>query len=232
MHIIIDESLGLPESVTESAFIRSPKLKKDFPLMDYLNGSKKTFSQKLPLINRGLQDELEDVDKWLKEYKEVLYVYDSFITSKESINRLKNWYFPSHKLITLDGAINKSAAIYILQRIQEQEEENILPSFIPLQRFTITNHSKFHTAPNYLKLKRKKRKKNNKYYLMDSLSKELLLTGPKEELLRKVQEMSQTKSIFIASRENLDIDLASVSFFQLEENSLPLSFDNIDIFIA
>lgn len=231
MYIIVDESLGLPENVTRSAFIRVPKLKKDRALGEYLNGSIKTFSRKLPLVKRGLQDELEDMDQWLKEYKEVFYVYDSFITSKESINRLKNWYFPNHKLVTLDGSTNKSAAIYMLQQIQESEVENIRPSFIPLQRFTITNHSNYHSPSNYLKVKRKEKKKN-KYYLMDSYSKEILLSGAKEELIRKVQEMSQTKSIFITSRENLDIDLASVSFFQLEGNSLPLRFDNIDIFIA
>ncbi|MBU8881360.1 hypothetical protein BGM26_20790 [Bacillus sp. FJAT-29790] len=204
-------------------------MKNDFSLEDFLNGSKKTISRKLPVVKRTLQDELSDIDQWLKEYKEVFYVYDSFITNKEYINRLKNWYFPHHKLITLDGATNKSTAIYLLQKIKEGER--ILPSFIPLQRFTITNHLNYISPSNYFKIN-KKRKVNNKYYLLDSFSKEVLHSGTKEELITKVQEMNQLSPIFMTSREKLDMDLASVSFFQLEEISLPLSSDYIDIFMA
>ncbi|MCM3576021.1 hypothetical protein M3172_22900 [Mesobacillus subterraneus] len=230
MHIVVDESLGIPVNLVGSATIRNPKLKKAASINDYITSGKGgMFQRSLPLIKRTLQEELDEVGAILAQQRSVLYIYDSFTTDSGVIKRLKNWYFPNEKLYILDGSENKALAVYlILEQANLADAEDIVLTG-NYKRLTITNNQKYRKASNYLALNKRKFKQ---YFLFEHNGEKPIVSGSKQGLLDEIAKHNPANMMVMASRTKLDADYKGSSFYQLEGTGLPIQSDVVDILIA
>ncbi|MBT2638892.1 hypothetical protein [Bacillus sp. ISL-39] len=230
MHIVVDESLGIPKDITGSATIRISKLKKADSLHDYISSRKGgIFQRSLPLIKRTLQEEIEEVGALLETHRSVLYIYDAFTTDSGIIKRLKNWYFPNEKLYILDGSENKALAVYLIleqANLADAEEIAFTGNY---KRLTVVNNQKYRKPSNYLALKERKSKQ---YFLFEHTSEKPLVSGMKQGLLDEILKHNPSDMLIMASRTKLDFECQGASFYQLESTGLPVHSDVVDILIA
>jgi hypothetical protein len=230
MHIVVDESLGIPMNLVGSATIRNPKLKKADSIHDYLTSGKGgMFQRSLPLIKRSLREELDEVGVILEQYRSVLYIYDSFTTDSGVIKRLKNWYFPNEKLYILDGSENRALAVYLMREQHNLADAEDIVFTGNYKRLTITNNQKYRKASNYLALKERKFKQ---YFLFEHNGEKPIVSGSKQGLLDEIAKHNPANMMVMASRTKLDADYKGASFYQLEDTGLPIQSDVVDILIA
>lgn len=230
MHIVVDESLGIPVNLVGSATIRNPKMKKADSINDYITSGKGgIFQRSLPLIKRSLQEELDVVGSILAQHRSVLYIYDAFITDSGVIKRLKNWYFPNEKLYILDGSENRALAVYLILEQQNLADAEDIVLTGNYKRLTITNNQKYRKSSNYLALKERKFKQ---YFLFEHNGEKPIVSGSKQGLLDEIAKHNPANMMVMASRTKLDADYKGSSFYQLEGTGLPIQSDVVDILIA
>lgn len=227
MQIIMDESLGLPEGVAPNALIKKARLKNDVPLQEIVQRKDSgIFAKKIALLKQNKEMEMEEMGQYLKEYGEILYVYDPFVNDEAWIKRLRTWAYPNQKLYLLNGAENRAFTIYFLEKLKEKPFEELYHSHaLSNKKYTLTNDPRYQSS--YLVLKNLKYKQ---FYLFDCINKIKIVSGKKKELLEQFLNFP-AKEIYIASRKPLLPSNEAVKFYELQKYSLPVSADRTDIFI-
>lgn len=227
MQIIVDESLGLPNEVIDNAIIHKARLKNDSSLQEVVqkdNGG--IIAKKLALLKRDKSSEIEELDHYLAEYEEILYVYDPFIHDEGWIKRIRTWAYPNRKLFLLDGVDNRAFTIYFLEKLKEKPFEDLYHSHaVQNKKYTLTNDPKYQSS--YLVLKKLKHKQ---FHLFDGKNKTKVVSGKKKDLLEQFLNLPANE-IYIASRKPVLHSNNRVKFFELQRYSLPVSADRTDIFI-
>lgn len=230
MHIVVDESLGIPMILLGSATIRYPKLKKSDSLKNYMNSGKGgMFNRSLPLIKRTLQEELDYVGNLLETHRSVLYIYDSYTTDSGMIKRLKNWYFPNEKLYILDGSENKALAVYLVTQQDNLADADEIVLTGNYKRLTVANNPKYRKTSSYLALKGRT---SRQYFLFEHSSEKPIASASKQGLLDEIVKHNPSNVMIMASRTMLESVYKEADFYQLESTGLPVHSDVVDILIV
>jgi len=233
MKILVDQSLGLPDSCLEphGAVVRKTPLKKGESLEDVIEkGKGKVFTKSLSLIKKDLQSEIDEFHKYFHETEQLFYLYDSKVTDSRLIKRISNWNFPNRKLYLVDGSSNRAFAIHLLKELTNHPFEEVyrLSHLCTNQKFTISNDLKYQKSANYLRLKEGKQKT---YHLLKGTNHTKITSGQKLELIEKVLATLQGNTFIIASRGTMELPDTKTDFYRLKNEGLPISSDKVDIFI-
>lgn len=233
MKVVLDESLGIPKRILEeqNVFIRKTNLKKSPSLEAAIGeGRKGFFNQSLKLLKTNMEIEMDTFLESAAQNQSIFYFYDPNVTNGNFLRKISNWNFPDRKLYLVDGANNRAFTLFLLKELQTRSFDEVyqLAGMYDAQKFTITNDLKYQIPSHYLNVKERKQKQ---YYLLKGNKQTKITKGERLSLIEKVLETIPVKKGVMTSRSGIQLEQQQVEFYQLEENSLPMSSEKIDIFI-
>lgn len=233
MKILVDETLGIPKQWLQShdVLIRHMRLKKEVTLEQAIEAGKGSFiSRKLAVAKRDIQSEMDEIHSYLGEFGAMFYFYDSNVANEGFLKRISNWNFPNRKLYLIDGSSNRAFTMFLIKELQERSFEEVyeLSSHYDQQKFTITNDLKYQVSSHYLQLKEGEKKQ---YHLLRGTHHTKMTSGQKMDLIGQILEHLPMEDILITARNSLGFIGKELNFYQLEEKSLPISSEKIDIFV-
>jgi hypothetical protein len=223
MHIVVDESLGLPKNLLSEIQIRPTSLKKDVSLSDAIAKGKKSWGLKKLQLNIAQTEELlEEVHGWAMKDREVLYIYDEHTINADWVKRFQNWFYPNQQLYLVNGTVHRSLALLLLSN------RNQIPALLEksLTGYVITSNSKYLEESSYLKMKIKKPKK---YYLIKNKVIENSSTSI-DELLEEIMRKHPGERWVITSNNDFQAKEINGEHFKLEESALPVNSHNIYLY--
>lgn len=225
VHVLIDETLGIPVPPTLTVSTRELKLKKGRELKELLSKKEnRLIKSNLPMLKRTLQEEVEEIGVFLKKHKKVLYIYDGNTTDQQLLQRVRNWYLPECVLQFVDGTEHRAYAYYLMKLL---EEGHTLASSLPRSNgFIISGRSKVGHA-SYCKIGRKAKEKN--FYFLDPTSKKMHKASSPEVLMNNLlSHHSDTEFVAVGNVE-LPQEM-KVSYHRLDKWALPNSISYLSIF--
>ena len=233
MKVFIDESLGIPKEWLkgQNVLIRKVRLKKDQTLEEAIEVGKKSFlNQNLSVRKSNIQTEMDEMLQHLHQEKAIFYFYDQHTTNSSFLKRISNWSFPNLKLYLIEGSNNRAFTMFLLKELQSKSFDDVyqLASTFDNQKLTITNDLKYYYPSHYLNLKERNKKQ---FHLLKGSKQMKITSGNHLELIEKVFDAIPVKRVVMTSRKPIDFDRQGVVYYQLEEKSLPISSDKIDLFI-
>jgi len=225
LHVLIDQTLGIPVPPGISASTRNIKMKKGRNLRDFLSKKENSLlKSSLPLIKRNLEAEVEEIGVYLKKHGRVLYIFDGNLTDEQFLKRVRNWYLPEHVLQLVDGAEHRAYAYYLLNLLNEGY--TLSSSLPPPKGYVISGKGKIGQS-SYYKVGRKSKEKN--FYFVNQATKKLQKAPSPEALINSIlHHHPDTEFVAVG---NVDLkDNANVRYEQLHKWALPNSVSYLSIF--
>lgn len=225
MHVLLDETLGIPVPPSLKVSIRKLKLKKGKEFKELLvKKENQIFKSKLPLLKRTLQGEVEEIGVYLKKHTKVLYIYDGNTTDPQLLKRVRNWYLPECVLQLVDGAEHRAYAYYLLKLL---EEGYSLASSLPEANGYIINGKNKMGQESYCKVGRKSKKEN--FYFLDSTTKKMHKASSPEVLMSNLLSHHANTEFVAVGNVELPQEM-KISYHRLHKWALPNSISYLSIF--
>lgn len=225
MHVLIDQTLGIPVPPGISASTRKMKLKKGRELMEFLSKKENSLlKSNLPLTKRNLELEVEEIGTYLKKHERVLYIFDGNSTDEQFLKRVRNWYLPEYVLQLVDGAEHRAFAYYLMKLMNDGY--SLAASLPPPNGYIISGKGKVGQS-SYYKVGRKSKEKN--FYFLNPTTKKLHKAPSPEALLTNlVNHHPDTEFVAVG---NVDLpNTANVSYEPLHKWALPNAVSYLSIF--
>ncbi|MCM3636235.1 hypothetical protein M3152_00780 [Sporosarcina luteola] len=225
MHVLIDQTLGIPVPTGISASTRKIKMKKGRELKEFLSKKENSLiKSNLPFIKRNLEVEVEEIGAYLKQHESVLYIFDGNSTDGQFLKRVRNWYLPEYVLQLVDGAEHRAYAYYLMKLLNEGY--SLSSSLPPPNGYVISGKGKVGQS-SYYKVGRKSKEKN--FYFLNPTTKKLHKAPSPEVLINNlVNHHPDTEFVAVG---NVDIkDNTNISYQHLQKWALPNSVSYLSIF--
>ncbi|QWC23097.1 hypothetical protein KJK41_01550 [Bacillus haikouensis] len=223
MHIVVDESLGLPKNLLSDLQIRPTSLKKDASLSDAVAKGKKSWGlKKIPITYGSTEELLEEVHGWAMKDREVLYIYDEHTINADWVKRFQNWFYPNQQLYLVNGTVHRSLSLHLLSN------RSRIPALLEKGQmgYIITSNSKYLEERSYLKMGIKKPKK---YYLIKNRVMENSASSI-DELVEEVMRKHPGERWVVTSNDDFQAKEINGEHFKLEESALPMNSHNIYLY--
>ncbi|GEN83180.1 hypothetical protein SLU01_14920 [Sporosarcina luteola] len=225
MHVLLDQTLGIPIPPEISASIREMKLKKGRDMKEFLSKKENNrIKSSLPLLKRTLETEVEEMGVYLKKHQKVLYIFDGNTTDAQLLKRVRNWYLPETVLQLVDGAKHRAYAYYLLKLLEEGYA--LSSSLPPPNGFIISGRSKIGNS-SYYKIGRKSKEKN--FYLQDSSSGKMHKAPSPDILINNLVKLDPDAEYVAVGNIDLPTN-ANVSYEPLHKWAMPNSVSYLSIF--
>lgn len=225
MHVLIDQTLGIPVPPGTSASMRKMKLKKGRELVEFLSKKENSlFKSNLPLIKRNLELEVEEIGTYLKKHERVLYIFDGKSTDEQFLKRVRNWYLPEYVLQFVDGSEHRAYAYYLMKLLNEGYSlSSTLP---PPNGYVISGKGKIGHS-SYYKVGKKSKEKN--FYFVNPTSKKMHKASSPEALLSSLLHHHPDTEFVAVGNVQLK-ESSNVSYQSLHKWALPNSVSYLSIF--
>ncbi|MFS0690202.1 hypothetical protein AB1K89_13295 [Sporosarcina sp. 179-K 8C2 HS] len=225
VHVLIDQTLGIPVPPGISASIRKISMKKGQELREFLSKRENSLLKaKLPLVKRNLDVEVKELGVYLRKHERVLYIFDGNSTDEQFLKRVRNWYLLEYALQLVDGSEHRAYAYYLMKLLDEGY--SLSSSLPPPNGYVISGKGKIGHS-SYYKVGKKSKEKN--FYFVHPTTKKMHKAPSPEGLLNNlVNHHPDTEFVAVG---NVDIkDNENVSYEQLHKWALPNAVSYLSIF--